>query len=405
MALVSYGSSGESDISDHEEDEVPLTSKIPAKQVPISDDEDVESKNDNSKPDAKPDSIAGIGSILDEDEYDIIGTSSSTASTLFSALKAPESANNSASSSLVDQNEDLSTIPKAKVYSDQPAEEQKPEKKPSIWSSRAKKVRKVGPVKIMAPSLISEEDEDEDNGPRLPAKRPVPTQNGPMTHALFSFLPKPKNNGPKAPPPSTKTTTTSMMPRTVANKKAAVKKPSKPRAESDSEGEDDAPFFSFDSNVQNPTPGPSTSVLPSGINAKPDATAPEGASSVFGPSKAPNAAMAAPTYDDPSDLMANRDEMERLHGRGKKRNHMQQEMDNAVEINASDLTADPREWMKGLTDDSDKPGPRNTIGGLTKKRHQITYLAALAKEKEQELKKMWSENAHSRRASANKYGF
>ena len=35
----------------------------------------------------------------------------------------------------------------------------------------------------------------------------------------------------------------------------------------------------------------------------------------------------------------------------------------------------------------------------------FTYLAAMAKEKEQELKKQWSENAQSRRAAGNKYGF
>ena len=35
-----------------------------------------------------------------------------------------------------------------------------------------------------------------------------------------------------------------------------------------------------------------------------------------------------------------------------------------------------REWMKQtLKEDAEAPGPRNTIKGQTKRKHQITYLA------------------------------
>ena len=61
---------------------------------------------------------------------------------------------------------------------------------------------------------------------------------------------------------------------------------------------------------------------------------------------------------------------------------------------------------KALTeDDADKPGPKNTIVGNSRRKHQITYLAAMAKEKEQELKKAWAASASNRRAAASKYGF
>ena len=62
--------------------------------------------------------------------------------------------------------------------------------------------------------------------------------------------------------------------------------------------------------------------------------------------------------------------------------------------------------LKALTeDDADKPGPKNTIKGERKRKHQITYLAAMAKERENELKKQWASSASNRRAAANKYGF
>lgn len=43
--------------------------------------------------------------------------------------------------------------------------------------------------------------------------------------------------------------------------------------------------------------------------------------------------------------------------------------------------------------------------GLAKSRHQITYLAHQAKERDWELRQEWATSAENRRASANKYGF
>ncbi len=73
----------------------------------------------------------------------------------------------------------------------------------------------------------------------------------------------------------------------------------------------------------------------------------------------------------------------------------------------SDLAADTREWLtKALTEeDTDRPGPRNTIKGQTRKKHQITYLAAVAKENEHKLKQQWATSAANKRAAGAKYGF
>ena len=45
------------------------------------------------------------------------------------------------------------------------------------------------------------------------------------------------------------------------------------------------------------------------------------------------------------------------------------------------------------------------ISGLSKKKHQITYLAQRAKEMEEDLKNQWAENKFNKRQGANKYGF
>ena len=79
-----------------------------------------------------------------------------------------------------------------------------------------------------------------------------------------------------------------------------------------------------------------------------------------------------------------------------------------IEIKNDDIKPDAREWMtNALTDDSEKgePGPKCMIKGEKKRKHQITYLAALAKEREHVLKQQWSANAQTRRATQSKYGF
>ena len=44
-----------------------------------------------------------------------------------------------------------------------------------------------------------------------------------------------------------------------------------------------------------------------------------------------------------------------------------------IDVKGSDLAGDPREWLtKALTEeDADKPGPRNTITGNSKRKHQV----------------------------------
>lgn len=61
---------------------------------------------------------------------------------------------------------------------------------------------------------------------------------------------------------------------------------------------------------------------------------------------------------------------------------------------------------KAMTEeDADRPGPKCTIKGQTRKKHQITYLAAMAKENEYKLRQQWANNAAAKKAAGSKYGF
>jgi len=79
---------------------------------------------------------------------------------------------------------------------------------------------------------------------------------------------------------------------------------------------------------------------------------------------------------------------------------------NFIEVNADDLRPDSTEWLKNITDESAAPARRSKgLGGLVKRKHQITYLAFEAKAREQELQNTWAQNRASRRQTQSKYGF
>ena len=47
----------------------------------------------------------------------------------------------------------------------------------------------------------------------------------------------------------------------------------------------------------------------------------------------------------------------------------------------------------------------NVVKGTERRKHQITYLAAEAQAREQELKAKWAQSAAARRAAKQRYGF
>ena len=468
MALVSYGSSDESDLSENE-DEVKKdnltdivktnsntnsTSEAIVKDTNvcdvISDEEDLPT----NQPDDATDSIFDENGVSHNDSCNSLFSSLPSLQKVQSQDNSNGSTNSSKNHLHIDENEDLNTIPKHKVYKGETLE-LKPKKKEqaSIPSPKIpNKSLKKAPVRIMAPSLLTDRD-IEDNGPPRKILAASSKKSG-----LLGLLPKPKglvipptkNNDQKpVEPPTPKASNNSFVPRSVSRKpqsktpkETAVKKKLLNKDTNDSDDESDSEPTSFFTLEDKPLTIPSTPTNNSSSidyikstledqpldspnmhpsipeNYDPDASAsnsyPKFSEEVnySGEAIAPYPP-AGPSYPQSQDLMDNTEALERLAGRIRKGRGGQNKVaakeimpDNIIEVNQGDLTADPSEWMtKALTQDDNAPGPRCNIGGQTKRKHQLTYLAAMAKQNENELKKQWAENSQSRRAHQSKYGF
>ena len=159
--LVSYGSSDED--SDHEE--------LQEEKLPQKEDNVLRTHGEISDEEDYIPSI--IDEKNDEDLEHIPGLSSSKS--LFESLPAISSNETETANNFIDENEDLSTIPQAKVYSENP-------------DLKAVKPKKKGPVRIMAPSLVNDADDDVKS-------RPLVKPDGPSKKSgLLGLLPAPKNS-------------------------------------------------------------------------------------------------------------------------------------------------------------------------------------------------------------------
>ena len=178
LGLVAYASSDESDNEEIEEVNDPsIKNEIKSQNVPEKNENNT--KSDEISDDEAEGEFDSQPSFLDDDE-NIPGLSSS--SSLFSVLPSVSTATTSEvkkeSTSYIDENEDLSTIPKAKTYSETP----------DLMAIKPKK--KKGPIRIMAPSLITKLADDDIE------KKPVPrtslTAPSKVKSGLLSMLPPPK---------------------------------------------------------------------------------------------------------------------------------------------------------------------------------------------------------------------
>lgn len=355
-------------------------------------------------------------------EEDIPGLS--TSNSLFSVLPGFNSNNprGASSNGFVDENEDLSSIPQAKSSEKADAE---------AAASNRKNKKQNGKVRIVLPSLshFGDGSDGEDNEATTARKKARMDHSRDRKNALLSMLPNPVNPVPSKVPerilaPDTvarrpqvmsTTTTTMMVPRSV---KAAKTASASAAGDSDSD-EDSHPsktmsFFTLEqekiepimpaevpSEIESsPRPGPSQRAIEATPYAEPTGPA-------AGPSRpSPGAFHGAAGYSDAEDVMANNAALERLAGKHALRNKVE-DFHDIVEVNQDNLKADEREWVtKALTEDAaDKPGPRCTVKGQTKRKHQITYLAAIAKENEHKLKQQWSAASANKKAAGAKYGF
>ncbi|KAG8232769.1 hypothetical protein J437_LFUL012907 [Ladona fulva] len=124
---------------------------------------------------------------------------------------------------------------------------------------------------------------------------------------------------------------------------------------------------------------------------------------VFGPQPADsnNAEM-----EDNELLQLDEEAITRLCGR---RGRQEISESQIIDVCGESHLPDPKEWLtKQLTEEQETRSHRRRDGGPTtqqRRKHQITYLAFQAKERELELKNQWAQNRMSRRQTQAKYGF
>lgn len=87
-------------------------------------------------------------------------------------------------------------------------------------------------------------------------------------------------------------------------------------------------------------------------------------------------------------------------------NKKKKEQIEIVDVKATDLVGDVQaNLMKQITGDYNPPSNRDFFSSSSKRKHQITYLAYVAKEREQELKSAWAQGKFNKMQSRMKYGF
>ena len=259
LGLVSYGSS-DSDDSETEQEE----KKIELKKEEKNTTNEKEKTNSISVTEGEiSDEEEIIPSVLDETDIDenIPGLSSSKS--LFDSL--PSISNTDATSTsvknFIDENEDLSTIPKAKTYSENP----------DLMAMKPKK--KKGPIRIMAPTLNSKIDEDDEERPSR-VRGPSQKKSG-----LIGMLPPPKNSISTISSSNSNASKTvskpMLIPRSVAKKtplpsaKSVMK-----NVKNDSDDEEDVPFFTMDQKKSERNEQKSSMSL--SVKANPEASHPRG---------------------------------------------------------------------------------------------------------------------------------
>jgi len=112
-----------------------------------------------------------------------------------------------------------------------------------------------------------------------------------------------------------------------------------------------------------------------------------------------------PTMAAAGPLIDSEEAITKLAGKAAKRREFEDM--KIIDINEDQMRGDPNVWLTKAMTEEQAPRPDRKAGpkGLSKSKHQITYLAHLAKERDWELQQEWSTARANKKASQNKYGF
>merc|ERR1712012_725271 len=130
------------------------------------------------------------------------------------------------------------------------------------------------------------------------------------------------------------------------------------------------------------------------------------ASEMLGPAVAPYPPP-APSYPEPGQFVESEEAIMRLAGKQNKLKEMKEDPNMKImDVHEDDMRGDPRVWLTKAMTEEQAPRPTGKgPKGLARSRHQITYLAHQAKERDWELRQDWATARENKRASASKSGF
>uniref|UniRef100_A0A6B2EG23 Putative mitotic checkpoint protein prcc n=1 Tax=Phlebotomus kandelakii TaxID=1109342 RepID=A0A6B2EG23_9DIPT len=259
---------------------------------------------------------------------------------------------------------------------------------------------KRGPVRISIPSLSQFKDLE---GSEAEAKEKKAQRS--KGNDLLSLLPKPLSETVFQTKTADGVKKRSLVPDSVINRQARQKKVAAVVENDDSDGSDTGDdFFRLNTTDELPTVSKNEiSVLVAKKAAQIAAT-----SSRFEQEVAVEEEMEDP--EEAEEAVIDDEAFEKLCGGSKRAKRARLEEMNVMEIRGDEVMPSQEEWMRhALANSTEMPKNKPAAGveatGISKRKHQITYLAYQAKANEQELQAMWAANRQSRRQTQSKYGF
>lgn len=430
MALVAY--SDDSDLSSDSEDIVEHVNGIKGETKPKITPEVIKEETppevlSRSSPVVKenPKLFSTVNDIVEDNEGDAIDKPSILAS-IPAALPVDSTQDADEIGEVEDELTDVPTVDTWKVTAEikKGGSDGKPQAKSLI------KKKEKSKVKFFVPALSEFDDDDEEEEPKEEPERKKlkPSSKG---TGLFSVLPEPKHL-------SVKETKRSLIPH-ILTKPPSVQKPPKPKPALEKK-----PIIQSNDSDEEQDSGPSDffslSEFPVDIGAVPETHIPalkEPVMDVQTSSKhLPEAAAVvedarhASSEQMPTEYASNpqneesvypfqgqethsgnssdmdQEAMIRLMGKRRRKG----EEINFIDVNADDALLTRDEWMtKALSEEKPSYSFSKKREGLPsqkqKQKHQITFLAHQAKERELELKNNWAQNRMTKMQTQAKYGF
>ncbi|XP_047474572.1 proline-rich protein PRCC-like [Penaeus chinensis] len=442
MALVAY--SDDSDLASDSEDveeppKVIVNGESKAKQASESSEKGRAGAqiDPEADPKADPKAEAARGGVEDIVDFDEDVTTGARTGLLASIPRAKPIAGTQAASvplgEEVDEVTDVPTVDTWKVT--QKIKEEGGDSKISSASSvsvTTKKKKEKKKIQFIIPSLSEFAEEEEEEEKEVPERKKV--QPSSLGTGLFAVLPEPKNL-------AVKETKRSLVPH-ILTKRPTEPLPKKPRKapmhvkplveanDSDEEAETggSSDFFSLTETA--PDPATLGRAVPS-ISTAPDVEPPVSrtpASQNLPEDRINEPVASAHAYTDnayqthnekqdfypvneleeqtPQPASFDHEAMLRLTGKRRGKG----EAINFIDVSADDALLTRDEWMtKALTEEKPTQSFSKKREGMpsqrTKQKHQITFLAHQAKERELELKNNWAQNRMTKMQTQAKYGF